>query len=290
MKKIKGIVIILACIVLYTIPLVAIYTISKHEISQYKTKVKDVFIEKAYGELISPIRSTVRENYIVSGEIISQTYKYIELPNNTATSYNLSVSVDDEIRSGQIVGYAGNLPVYANCNGIVKEIIQEDKSLIKVLAFEELLLKVNVSKEIAQKFDCPLVDDYGNTYSVVEKSNQVVEGGIDVVFSITGNHSYNYGEKIKKLTLYTGREFKDVLTIDKSCIYTKPNNDGSYVRVCNEKGEYINEQKIEMGFEVGNLACITGIDENVLCDSGYKYVVNGGEIDTYSIDDVEENN
>ena len=142
------------------------------------------------------------------------------------------------------------------------------------------ILKANVKKEIAQKLDGELTGENGIKYEVIDKSNQVVDDGIEVLLYIKQNNCYNYGEKVNNLLLYTGKEFENVVTIDRSCVYTKPGETEKYVRICNQMGEYVREQKVEISFESGDNVCIMGIDENVPCDSGYKYVINGNEVDS----------
>lgn len=278
MNRTKKILIILGCIIAYCIPLIAIYNISQHEIKEYKIDTEDIFTEKAYGELISPVRSDVKECYKVSGEITSCTYQYIDLPCSSISSVNLCINEGDEVQCGEYIGNVRSVGIYSPCNGIFKEIIEGPKLQLKILTFNPLVLKINVNKDDADKFNCQLMDDNGIVYQVIEKSNQIVNGGLELVLSMTGMYSYSFGEKVEDVSLYTGREYTDVITIDKSCVYKKPGSDIQYVRICNEKGEFINEQQVEVGFEMGDIVCVSGIDENVYCDSGYKYVVNDEEI------------
>lgn len=279
MKKIKTILIFLSCIVLYCIPLGAIYLISTREIKEYQIDVKDVFKEKAYGELKETTRMDIKENYEISGEIISQTYRSVKIPYSDEQTLKLNIEVEDEVHTGEKIGYLGDgKEVYSSCNGIVKEInLEGEEPNIKVLSFDRLLLKANVKKEIAQKLNGELTDENGIKYEVVEKSNQMIEGGMEVLLYIKQNNCYNYGEKVNNLLLYTGKEFENVITIDQSCVYTKSGGTDKYVRICNQMGEYVKEQRVEVSFDAGDNVCVTGIDENVLCDSGYKYVINDNE-------------
>ncbi|MBE5934859.1 MAG: hypothetical protein E7262_03615 [Lachnospiraceae bacterium] len=278
MKKIKGIVIVIICLILYCIPLWTIYNISKHETKEYEISKEKEFKEKAYGELEEPVRTTIEEYYEVSGVITSNTFRNVKLPSSSTDMINLSVNIEDEIYVGQKIGYLGNKEVYSSCNGIVKEIILEDEEpKLKVLAFENLVLKVITTKDIAQVLNGVLKDEEDNEYSVIRKSNQLVDGKQEVYLSIKINNNFKYGEEISNLKLYTGKKYEDVLAINKNCVYTKPGIEKKYVRICSELGEVIEERQVEVAYESDDVMCVTGVEEGEKCDSGYKFVINGDE-------------
>ena len=283
MKKIKSLIILIICVLLYCIPMVAMYMISNKEIEQYDLKVDDVYKERAYGELVQPQRITIKENYEVSGEITSNTYRLMKLPYSETDELKLNINIDDEVRTGQKIGSLGTQDVYSSCNGIVQEIIEGEEPKVKVLLFEKLVLKANLSKDVADKLEGTLTDDNDNIYEVISKSNQVREEGIEVLFAIKSANEYRFGEKVNNICLYTGKEYEDVITIKKNCVYTKPASDKKYVRVCNSLGEFKQEMAVEVGYEFEDNVCITGIDEGVYCDSGYKYVINNQEVPSENV-------
>jgi len=108
-------------------------------------------------------------------------------------------------------------------------------------------------------------------------SRQYVDGYTTALYKIKDAKNYRYGQVENKFKMYTGEEYKDVLMLSKNCIYQKDNGD-SYVRICSEQREFIEERQVEVGFEVGNNITVIGVNEGEKCDSGYSYVINGDTI------------
>lgn len=285
MKKrngfIKTFIIVILGIVLYSIPIICIYLITNRELSEYEITDNYDFKEKAYGSLVSPTRQNIKENFIVNGEVISSTYRIVKLPECDISNVNLNVQEGDEVSTGEKIGTDGNVTLYSSATGIVESINLEQLT-IKVKTFDKLILRIKVDKNIITQLNDKLVDEDGNEYEVIEKSNQYVDGTMSVDLRIKTD-KYKYGEKVNGLCLYTGKEYEDVLVIKKDCVYNKPGSKDYFVRLCDDNGNYLSEKKVTVSFEYDEYMCVTGLTEQDQCDSGYKYVINNEEVPQDSI-------
>ena len=281
-KKVRKVIIILLALILYSIPIICIKFVSDDEIAEYKTNIKYDFKEKAYGSLVTPCRENIEEYYTISGEITSDKIHKINLPQETQEKITISIKEGEEVHCGDVIGKVGTNSIYASCNGIVKEICIGEESFVEVNAFYNLILKAYVDKSALRHFKDVMYDEQGNKYKLVSKSNQCTDMGIEVKFAMSKT-DYNYGEKVEELNLYTGQTYSDILMINSNCVYQKPGGDQYYVRICDSNGVFKEECEVEVGFEYRDLISIVGIEENVYCDSGYKFVINNEEISSNSI-------
>ena len=81
-----------------------------------------------------------------------------------------------------------------------------------------------------------------------------------------------YGEAVGYM-IYTGLEFPNALVVQSNCVYQK---DGQwYVRQVSENGSFIAEIPVQVSYDDGSYACVSGIDEGDWFDSGYKAIVGG---------------
>ena len=281
-KKIKTIIIVILSIVLYSIPIICIKLVSNDEIAEYKSDIKYSFKEKAYGSLVQPVVNEFDEFYNISGIITSENYRKIKLPKQEDEQICLTVKEEDEIYTGQRIGTMGATPIYSSCNGIVEEIVIGEESYINAHTFNKLILQSYVEKSIVKHLKDVMYDEDGNKYTLISKSNQCTDQGIEVKYAMDKTE-FSYGEKVENLALYTGKKFTGVLMIEKNCIYQKPGSESYYVRICKQNGVFVEEREVEIGFEYKDYVTVVGIEENEYCDSGYKSVINNQEIPTSEI-------
>lgn len=265
MRKILGTVIF----IIILMPIVFVYLLSTKEMESYNDYENYNFTEKAIGDVYITKRRDIKEYYKVSGEVVSGKSEIIEL----SEVYNyLYVQLGEEVKKNQIIGYDNTgRNIMSPCNGVISE-IDFDNKYIRIDSFEDILLKC-----AADKNTCKSIQDekkllISKKEIEIDKISDVCKEGFQDIYFKVNNDTYMVGEKYTKLKIYTGRTYKDVLTIESECVYQK--EDGLYyVRVVNEKGEFLTEQQVQVGYSSDKYICITGVDENTYCDSGYKMLM-----------------
>ena len=84
-----------------------------------------------------------------------------------------------------------------------------------------------------------------------------------------------FGEAEKNLVLLTGQVYRDALVLDARCVYQKQPGASEpwYARKVQADGTLLGEVEIKIGFQIGNLVCVSGVSEGEWFDSGYQAVV-----------------
>ncbi len=265
-----GIVVFFA--VLIILPLIMMFNLSEREMSKYQVNSTYKFKEASYGEPKRVTRQDLKLYYTFSGTVTSNTYRYIDFPQATDEADVIStVSIGDEVFKDDIVAYLGSKEIRSNYNGIVEDMASFAGGYVKLRSFDNLKLTCMSDISTINKVkDCQtlqLAD--GNKVNVYLVSNIIADNQGKIVFSIE-NSDYMYGQEVKNLKIYTGKTYKDVLTIDKQCVYQKKKNGPYFVRVVDENGYFESEKEVEIGFENEDVVSVLNIEEDTLCDSGYK--------------------
>ena len=234
--------------------------------------------EKAYGEVVSPTRSDIKEYYCVDGEITSNSVRFVKIPECNYDEIRWFVEPENEVSVGEKLGVCGKVSIYSSCDGVIKEInTVGEEPYIKVQTFDSLLFKTIVPLEIESKLKEVMYDKDGNKFNLEKKSRQYSEQGVAVLYKLEDATNYRYGQILKAFSLYTGEVFSGVLVLPKSCVY-KGYDDKMYVRLCDDAGYYIREQEVNTGFEMNGFVSVVGITEKEKCDAGYSYAKNNEDI------------
>ena len=275
MKKIAVIIIVGIVILL---PIAAVVIVSNKEMNKYKVESNYDLREKAYGEIVSPTRSDIKEYYTLDGKVTSESVRFMKIPECDYDNIRWLIDIGDEVCTGQKIGFSKDVKIYASCDGIVEEInVMGEDSYVRVQAFEGLLFEIIVPVDIERKLNEVMYDSEGKEFTLVKKSRQYTESGVAVTYKIGDAKNYRYGQEITGMQLYTGEVYSEVLVVPTSCVYKE--YDGKYyVRVCDDAGYFLNEQEVNVGYEMNGFISITGISENVKCDAGYSYAKNDEDI------------
>lgn len=257
--------------VLMILPLIMMFNLSEREMAKYQVNSTYKFKEAAYGESKRVTRQDLRLYYTFSGTVTSSTYRYIDFPEAEDTDVISTVSVGDEVFKGDIVAYIGGKEIISNCNGIVEDVASFAGGYVKLRSFDNLKLACMSDISTINKVkDCQTLElADGNKVNVDLVSNIIADNKRKIVFSIE-NSDYMYGQEVKNLKIYTGKVYTDVLTIDKQCVYQKKKNGPYFVRVVDENGYFESEKEVEIGFETEDAVSVLNIEEDTLCDAGYK--------------------
>lgn len=257
--------------VLMILPLIMMFNLSEREMAKYQVNSTYKFKEAAYGESKRVTRQDLRLYYTFSGTVTSSTYRYIDFPEAEDTDVISTVSVGDEVFKGDIVAYIGGKKIISNFNGIVEDVASFAGGYVKLRSFDNLKLACMSDISTINKVkDCQTLElADGNKVNVDLVSNIIADNKRKIVFSIE-NSDYMYGQEVKNLKIYTGKVYTDVLTIDKQCVYQKKKNGPYFVRVVDENGYFESEKEVEIGFETEDAVSVLNIEEDTLCDAGYK--------------------
>lgn len=264
--------------VLMILPVIMMIRLSEQEMSKYEVDTTFEFKEAAYGEPEIVSRADVKMYYTFSGTVTSDTYKYIRFAENDNSTVTALVGIGDEVFEDKVVAYIGDKAVKSEYDGIVEDVDPTPGGTIKVRSFDNLKLTcysdLSTINKIRECEDLQL--ENGKKVKIEEISNLVVDNKVKIVFSVE-DMDYLYGQEINDLKIYTGKVYSDVLVIDKNCVYTKPEDNKKYVRVLDDNFYFVREQEVEIGFETEELVCVLNIDEDTICDSGYKEFVETKE-------------
>ncbi len=273
--KLRNIVVGFIFIILIAMPIILMVSLSEKEMSQYTSNNVYQFKEAAYGTPCSVMRQDIKQYYEISGIVTSDTYRYMNIENNSDEEIRAFVSVGDEIVKDEIIGYVGDKEILSVYNGIVEEISVYGDAYIKVRSLEELTLTcmVDIDKASKLKSNSDLYLEDGRKVTVKNVSNIAEGDQVKVIFAIE-DIEYLYGQSVEDLRIYTGKVYEDVLVIDASCVYQKSQTGPYFVRILDDYGYFVEEIEVEIGFQNEDVFSVLNIDEGTLCDSGYKSLLS----------------
>lgn len=259
-------------------PIGATIWLSIEEQKEYAPAPEIKMPKLSYGELYTPIRQDIYEVVSVSAKVVSNQIHFIEIGAYADyTKLRMVVSAGDYINVGDLIAYYGEKQVFADKEGIIREISPGENGYIKLESTTKLALAASCStnaellKLTAE--GAVLTDDKGLEYSILSVNDFVNEEGKRIVYlSLPEEADYMFGEVIENLEIRTGKVYTDVLTIEKDCVYSYAGSDHYYVRILDESGNFY-EKEVTIGLVMGDYICISGIEEGVQCDSGYKMIV-----------------
>lgn len=283
-KKIASILLAVLFAVLLIAPIGALYFISKAERSKY-TEIESIELKSySYGEpRKTQYRSISKTVTIPSGTVISNAIDFIELGKYFEKGdIRFVISVGDYLSEGGVIGYLNGKPITAEKRGIVRDIGFGSDGYIMLDSVDELALECYVEESSFDwlEEDLELTDDKNEiVYTVLSYEPVNINSMGMRLLLVPKEGGLVYGATFSSIRLKTPRVYKNVLTIESNCVYSYPGSSEHYIRLVTEKGEFIEEKAIEVGYTNGEYTCISGNDitDGLYCDPGYKFVIQGGD-------------
>jgi len=259
-------------------PLALIWKISEHEMAAYTAPDVPKLMETAIGDAIQATRQDVKEYVILSGRFISEDYDYMELNRKHVSDIRWLVDLGDEIQEGQVVGTYKTQDITSTVTGILTEInTYSSAPHLKVQTFDPILLETKVTDRTLAAIagGDSLVTEAGEEATIHFCSKQKNTDGTTTILLSIDSAQYTFGQEINALRLYTGRVYSRTLVLPEKCVYQKESGEGQpwFVRMVDEKGLFLSEIQVQIGYSNGEVVCVSGIEEGAWFDSGYKAVM-----------------
>ena len=282
-----GIVVFLLFVLGAFAPVIALVYVSSAEQMQYLPAEIIEAEDYSYGEICEVKRRDFNERIVRDGIVKSIRYDFLELGQYEDASFiRLIISEEQVIQEGDTIGYYKGEPIQTNKTGVVKNISISTDSyiLLESIAAEDLVLEMQLVGEneisIVQLPENTFRDIEGRTFSKKTLSPYKNADGTVTVQFYCINGTLTYGAEIKDMVLLSKSCLKDVLSVDCRCVYSYANTKGYYIRIVDNNGKFLEEREVTIGQSDESYICVSGVEEGVLCDSGYKAVVEG-QIDEY---------
>lgn len=263
-------------LVLLIAPLGILTAISQAEMAEYEPPAAPLIKETSIGTPRQSLRMDVKEYIMVSGVFTSNEVGFQMLPQAEPEKIRWIVSAGEEVQIGQVLGYYDDAEVTAEMDGILEAIhAVTGDAYLKIRLFSPLELVATISEDTLAALKrggeklC-LMD--GTPVELTYAANAKNADGSFNVRLMFHNDDAVYGEAVGYM-IYTGLEFPNALVVQSNCVYQK---DGQwYVRQVSENGSFIAEIPVQVSYDDGSYACVSGIDEGDWFDSGYKAIVGG---------------
>lgn len=267
-------------VVLLITPLGLLLEISNREMDAFQRPTMPALKEMAIGRVVQVTRQDIQEYITVAGTFTSDENAYQEIAVKNPSLIRWDVAVGDEIQVGQVLGTYQGESVIAQYSGIIQSINSHsaEDPYIKVKLLEHLVLECDVLKDTLSvlKRSQNMATEDGDLVAMTYVSNVCSAAGTYRVKLFVGTDKYTYGQTVE-MVLYSGLRYPQVLVVDRDCVYQKEAGEGNpwYIRTVTATGEVLWEVQVEVGFTIGDMICITGVDEGTYCDAGYKAVAGG---------------
>lgn len=270
--------IIVLLVVLLLTPVGALFQISKLEQSQYTAPTVDasvVLVERAYGDILEVSQTDLKERIELSGQVICTGYLYQEVNLESPHLLRLWAQSGDYLVAGDPIGIYKGETIYSSTNGIISKISMGTEAYIEFYDLSTLSLECYVTEDIHRilsRSNLALSDQDGISYEVIRIEDVPTRSGLYRVLIRPIDGSLTIGTSISDFSMFTGRTYPNCIVVQRDCVYTR---DGLtyYVRLVDSNGIFIEEVPVEIGETVGDLICVSGVEQGQYCDSGYKAVV-----------------
>ena len=267
-------------VVLLIAPIAALYLISQKEITALTKQEEIVIREVSYGEPKAVFFGDIKNSMTLDGLIVSRDVDFIELAGIAeADKVRFTLHVGDYISDGTVIGYLNGEPVVSDKEGVVREISYGNNGYIMLDSISSLALEsfVDVKTAAALSVGTILTDDLGNNFEIALIDGVATNGKIRMLI-VSAESDWIYGAIVEQLKLYTGDGYKNVLMVSRDCVYSYPDNESQYVRVVDKNQFFVKEIEVKTWLSDGSYVTISGegVEEGMLCDSGYKLIAESG--------------
>lgn len=263
-------------LVLLIAPLGILTAISQAEMAEYEPPATPIIKETSMGTPRQSKRMNVQEYIVVDGVFTSNAISFQQLSQEEPEKIHWIVSEGEEVQIGQVLGYYGETEVLSEKDGMLEDIhAVTGDAYLKIRLFSPLELEATVSEATLaalRRGGEKLHLDDGTLLELTYAANAKNADGSFNVRLVIHNDDAVYGEAVGYM-IYTGLEFPNALVVQSNCVYQK---DGQwYVRKVSENGSFIAEIPVQVSYDDGSFACVSGIDEGDWFDSGYKAILGG---------------
>lgn len=276
MKKGMTILLALVMLVMLAVPVGVLAYISRLEQEQYRPEEPVVLEELAYGAPEQPIRMELKESVTLSGQVVSTKILYEELALENAYDLRLQIQSGQVLQEGDVIGIYNGEPVTTKTAGLVRSVNLGSKPYIELYDLNSLAIECSLDADqlkVLRRSSLALSDNGGHSYELLRLEDRTANA---TALLSCPEVELLYGQQLS-LSLFTGRNYPDSLMISKNCVYSTDGGSSWYVRTVDAEGHILEEIQVQVGYEMGNMVCISGIDENTYCDSGYGAVLEGGQ-------------
>lgn len=279
MRIVKRIITVLFCIILVAAlvaPVGILYYISEEEQAQYQPDFIPTVEEMAYGEIVDIRRRDMSETITLSGTVVSVSEFFVELKVKDPYALRFMVSVGDVIHPGDLIAYNGDKEILSEAYGMIREISLGSDSYLRMASLEDLALECYVKqsqRKTLLRSSLELRDEDGANLTFLSADEIYSDGNTTRVLLRYDKEDLCYGQTFEDLMLTTGRVYSDALVVEERCVYQKSGSEGYYLRIVDEEGKFISEAEVKLGYSDGTYVCVSGVDEGMLCDSGYRAFV-----------------
>lgn len=259
-------------------PIGLLYQLTQAEMAAYEAPASPSIKETSLGTPRQATRMDIQEYIIVKGQFTSNQVAFQMLTQAEPDRIHWIVSLGEEVQIGQVVGYYDGEAVISEINGLLEDIKTEaNDAYLKIRCLSPLVLQATVDDAtlaILQRENSGLALVDGGDVTLVYAANiKNADGSTDVLLSIDTDR-YEYGEEVS-LMMYTSLCFPNALVVQSNCVYQK--NGEYYVRQVTENGTFVAEVKVEVSYDNGSYACVSGISEGQWFDSGYAAIMGGDD-------------
>lgn len=281
MKKVGKILLLCLLLGILVSPVAALFAVSRLEKAQYSQVQPVVLEEVAYGDLCPVERMNMAQTVTATDcSVISTAVKFIELK-DYPDPYSIRFLVDTNqlLLPGDVIGYYQGEPILAQESGFIQKISLGQESYIQLDSPEDLAISCYVDETTFRWDQENLQLTLGEDVFQVASLRREPDGRLKATLT-SQTASLVYGKHFDSLTFQTGLRFDGTLVVDERCVYTR--NEKTYVRTVSEYGKFLQEVEVVTGYSDGTYICITPaegnvLEENTLCDAGYKMIVESGE-------------
>lgn len=276
MRTIKRILTVLFCIILIAVlvaPVGILYYISEEEQAQYQPDSIPTVEEMAYGDIVDIRRRDMSETITLSGTVVSVSDFFVELNVKDPYSLRFMVSVGDVIHPGDLIAYNGDKEILSEAYGMIREISLGSDSYLRMASLEDLALECYVKqsqRKTLLRSLLELTDEDGASLTFLSADEVYTNGNTTKVLLRYDKEDLCYGQTFEDLTLTTGRVYSDALVVEERCVYRKAGSEGYYLRIVDGEGKFVSESEVKLGYSDGTYVCVSGVDEGMFCDSGYR--------------------
>ena len=267
----------LLIIALLVAPIGLIVQISKEEMQEFATPDAPVLQEVAIGGIYQSQSTSISESFKLSGKFVSNADGYMELNYDAVKDARWNISTGSEVQDGMVIGTVGGESIIATMDGIVKQMhISPDDCFIKLELFTPVVFETKVDAAtlsiLRNSRKLTAGDNKGKVTLAFASRQQNSDGTYDVLLYIDTDE-FTYGQ-VETLYIYTGRVFDNVVAITAKCVYQKGGSE-YYVRKVTKDGVFIEEVEVEVIYQDGYNAYVTGISSGEYFDSGYQIIMEG---------------
>lgn len=235
------------------------------------------------GQILRSVRIKTDSGDVVvlSGELVSNTFEEILVDCSQPSLIHWCVEIGSEIEEGQVIGTYLGRDIISTSTGILEQINYQSREdcYMRIQLYSPLVLRCNLSQKqlfaLTSAPELTLTD--GNLVSIVNQNHRRNSDGtttVDLSFDMDG---FAIGQHLENIKVKTGRGYPQALVVDERCVYQKTVGEDEpwFVRQVSEDGYFIQELEVKVGYAADGLICISGIEEDMFFDTGYKALLTG---------------